>query len=142
MQAQSSKIRNAIFMSVGDIFLSAGALILTLIIISSAKKSNYIEQYTDFSVDCEYKNGDWNIVSNQGTEIPYRQWIESLENTELLIKVGLKVEKTEIECYSLLRKAVREHNISLTKRGKAKTSISIIFIPFSENNETQTKKLQ
>lgn len=129
-------IRSVLFLSMADLFVSASAIILVLIIASPARTKNLKPQYVDFVVKCEKsKNSSWMIIEENKKKYELEQWITWKTKSGLLHKVGIEIEQTELLCYKEVDRLARAHNISLTEPSNAKASLSLIILPVKDEKE-------
>jgi len=135
----TTRLRYGFYLSIADLFIGASGMLLCLIILASEIDDQRVPRFVDIVVTCERIAQQWAVRDPElGTPpLPISQWINSASKDALLLRVGLLVERNEMDCYREFDRAARRHNRGLAERGTAAASMAIVFMPDHTNADAR-----
>ncbi|MEC9434743.1 MAG: hypothetical protein VYD87_17705 [Pseudomonadota bacterium] len=147
MPASRERIGAAMMMGVGDLFVGASGVLICLIVLASETPEDRTLRQVDMEVACA---GDaeagWRLSpvpetggAGQGdatgeatSGATPEDWVDRRREAMLLLRVGVRVGRGQLDCYRDLSAAVRAHNLRLSMReegGVSRPALALAFLP-------------
>jgi len=129
----TSRLRSALFVSIGDLFISATSVLLVLIVVAEPAEDPRVRRQVDVVVRCERLDPSrgWIVADPAvpGETLRVVTWIERATAAALLQRVGVLVERHELRCFEAMAVAAAAHNRRLTNRGARGGALAVLALP-------------
>ena len=116
--------------SIADLFFGLAAIVMILIVLSSSTSERLVPEYVDKVVECSFDEDSNPLIKGENSKEKLTgDWIEGLDPSTLILRVGVVVRRPDLACYAALNKAFRSHNVSLDTGESDRPVLSLVPMP-------------